>query len=324
MIKIKFWGVTGSLPSPMTQKSLKDKLIYAILETGKKDSANNFAEAEAIYESLPNYVKHVYIGNTPCVEIQGLGDYFILDAGSGLRELGLDMLKRKEGSKTINLFLTHFHWDHIMGFPFFVPAYLSKYAINFYSGHPDPEKRMAEQQYPTHFPVELQYMGAYKSFFTLNMANSIVLNDTKISIFPLRHPGGSYSYRFDFKNGKSLVYATDGEYPTKEMSEDKFHQYANFFQDADLLIFDAMYTFSESETNKEDWGHSSPNMGIELAIEGNVKHLALFHHEPAQNDKELYLKYEAAKKYRDIYIRNFHPGKQLKISLALESGVIEL
>ncbi|OHD10501.1 MAG: hypothetical protein A2Y41_09245 [Spirochaetes bacterium GWB1_36_13] len=322
-MKIKFWGTTGSIPAPLQQNALKEKLLAALMET-IDSPVKNKEDAEKIYHSLPSYVKNTYKGNSPCVEIQGLDDYFILDAGSGLRELGLDLIKRQEKKSIVHLFLSHFHWDHIMGFPFFVPAYNPSFSINVYSGHSDPELKLADQQVKHHFPVEMTDMASFKSFFQLSPEGFIQLNNVKIRILPLRHPGGSFSYRFDFPDGKSFVYATDGEYPSRELSEQKIQEYVRFYKDADLLVFDAMYTFQEAELHKMDWGHSSANIGVELAIEAGVKKLALFHHEPSNRDQAIYEKFINARKYRDSYCKNYRKENKLEIILALDGGIVEL
>ncbi len=324
MIKLKIWGATGSLPSPIPQNALREKLIYAILQGGAKKPFSRL-EAEDVYKKLPQYIKYSYLGNSTCMEIFGLNDYFILDAGSGIRNLGIDITKnRKNPSKNVHLFLSHFHWDHIMGFPFFLPAFNPNFNINFYSGHPNTEDRIKEQQNSYNFPITINDMPSKKNYFQLSKNDPFYINNTKITLFPLKHPGGSYAYRFDFSNGKSLVFATDAEYPSREMASDKFQSFIDFYKGADLLVFDAQYTFPEVETTKADWGHSSANIGVEIAAEANIKHLILTHHEPSSNDFEIYKKLMDARKYRDIYCKNFNKAHKPKVSLAIENGIIEL
>ncbi len=113
MIKVKNPGATGSLPTPLDQNEMKKKLLYAIMQ-GYHLKAKTQDDALKIYKSLPDYIKNSYLGNSTCMEIQGLGDYFILDCGSGLRRLGLDILKRQNPSKKINIFFSHYHWDHML------------------------------------------------------------------------------------------------------------------------------------------------------------------------------------------------------------------
>jgi len=321
MIRIKIWGATGSIPAQMSQQRYKEKIIHALLEGGKKEVRNRL-EAERVYESLPMECRYYTIGNSTCYEIQGLNDVFILDAGSGIRNLGIDLFAKRPDKKNINLFFSHFHWDHIMGLPFFGPIYHPGYHLHFFAGHPRVEEKLADQQVPQHFPVKFHETASQKSFYDLQPKESYDIGGARVSILPLRHPGGSYAYRFEV-DSKVIVYATDGEYPSKEMSEEKFKTYIDFFRGADVLIFDAMYTFPETELSKADWGHSSPNIGVELAVEAEVKHLILSHHEPVSSDADNFKKTKGAKQYRDIYCRNYKKRIKPKISLAIEEGMID-
>ena len=323
MIRVKFWGATGSIPTPISQKYLKEKLIYAILQGGAKKAVSRL-EAEEIYKNLPNYIRYSYLGNSACIEVQGLDDILILDAGSGIRQLGMDIIKRQDKRRRVNLFITHFHWDHLMGFPFFGPAFNPDFNIDFYTSHQNLEARLRDQQSPEHFPVTIDDMASKKTFSHFKTGETLKLKGVKVRSFPLKHPGGSFAYRFDFDNGKSLVYATDGEYPSREMASEKFQDYINFYKDADVLVFDAQYTFPELETTKMEWGHSSSNIGIELAVEANIKHLVLFHHEPSSHDVEIHKKLIDARSYRDIYCLNIGKKELPKVSIAIENGVIGL
>lgn len=323
MLKVKFWGATGSIPSRLSHAQLKEKIIYAMLKASEAN-ISTVKEAEELFETFPIAKKHALLGNTACIEIQGLDDYYILDAGSGLRNLGIDIFKRDNSSQTVHLFLSHFHWDHINGFPFFGPAFNPNFNINIYSSHPNSEERLRYQQIVQHFPVSIDDMGAAKKFVEISQEEGLMVGSVKVQTLALRHPGGSYSYRLDFENGKSLIYATDGEYPTKELSRDKLNTYVNFFKDADILIFDSQYSFPDSEITKADWGHSSPNIGVELAMEARVKHLVLFHHEPAGNDEDLERVLLSSREYRDIYAKSYKITSHMKIDLAVEGGVIVL
>jgi len=221
------------------------------------------------------------------------------------------------------MFFSHFHWDHIHGLPFFGPFYHPDYDLHFYAGHPKIEDRLAYQQVASHFPVSFHETASKKFFYDLNPQEIYEIGGAKISILPLKHPGGSYAYRFEI-GSKIIAYATDGEYPSKDLSIEKFRNYIHFFKKADVLIFDAMYTFSETEMIKAEWGHSSPNIGVELAVEAEVKHLILAHHDPTSTDYDNAIKTQNAQKYRDIYCRNYKKINKPKISLAIEEGVLNL
>ncbi|MFA4922554.1 MAG: MBL fold metallo-hydrolase, partial [Candidatus Neomarinimicrobiota bacterium] len=216
----------------------------------------------------------------------------------------------------LHIFITHTHWDHIHGFPFFTPAFFPNNKLTFYSPHPNLKERLEVQQDFRFFPVSLEHMPAKKEFVLLEHNSTINLGEVKISNHPLYHPGGSFSYRIEW-NGKSIVYATDSEY--KNLDRESTKQYIDFFRGADLLIFDAQYTFEEA-IHKEDWGHSSALVGVEFAVEAGVKRLALFHHEPERNDFEIQ---DILKKSIDFKKINF-PKQKLDIFLAMEGLEIYL
>lgn len=250
-----------------------------------------------------------YGGNTSCVELEIDGNYFVLDAGTGIRLLGLDLHQRRERG-TINLLISHPHWDHIQGLPFFMPAFREEYELNIFgyeSTNQELEKIIANQMDPTYFPVQLGDLDA-KLNFNKVAEGSFRIDDIRIDSIFLNHPGYNIAYRFNWK-GKTLVYATDnqpygfcphlGSWATDEYFENaKNHSFKHvelYFEDlneriidfakgADLLIHDTQYT-PEEFRRKIDWGHSSYEFTAELAIQADVESVILFHHEPEHSDE---------------------------------------
>ncbi|HOJ50435.1 MAG TPA: MBL fold metallo-hydrolase [Spirochaetota bacterium] len=209
-MKIKFWGTTGSIPSRFRNSELKDLLINAI-KLGAELKPKTDDEIKNIYDSLHLHKKAQFLGNTSCVEIQGLPEVFILDAGSSIRNLGINLLNNTPENKHIHIFISHFHWDHIIGLPFLPQLYMKDYTITFYSSHPNIEEKLKDQQVYHHFPVAFEETASKKEFVNIEPGKEYKLEYFTLTSKPLRHPGGSYAYRFDFNNGKSFVYATDGE-----------------------------------------------------------------------------------------------------------------
>ncbi|MEW6266868.1 MAG: MBL fold metallo-hydrolase [Thermodesulfobacteriota bacterium] len=310
-MRIKFWGVRGSIPAPISSQRITEKIIMAL--TGAKGmNLEDPAEVRAYVESLPSDLKGTTGGNTPCLEVSTGGRHLIFDAGTGLRELGRELMRGPfgRGEGTAHLFMSHTHWDHIQGFPFFIPAYIPGNRLIIYSPKKDIEEKFTIQQIDQDmFPMKLQNMGAEISFVTITK-DGLNLDGVKVSCILLHHPGGSWAYRVE-SDGKVLVYATDGEY--QDLSQTALQPYLNFFSMADVLIFDSMYTFSESVT-KEGWGHSTSLVGVDLAVKTGVKKLVLFHHEPNYTDG--YLK-EIVDKTIQYYTLVREQG-QLEISLAVE------
>ncbi len=263
--------------------------------------------------SMPD--KITFGGNTPCVEITEGDAHIILDCGSGMRELGGDMMKRGfEPGGRIDILQTHTHWDHIMGFPFFAPAFTNGTDIHIHGLHPNLKKRFEQQMDHIHFPITMDEMKSTITFHRLKHDEAFELGPFKITNKALHHPGGSYSYRIT--NGdKSVVFATDGEYINLN---EEFETYIDFYRDADVLIFDAMYATLEKTIERENFGHSTPVIGINIALTSNIKNLFLFHHDPESDDKHVYEAYEQACKFLESEKKHF-PDSTLKLMIAYDT-----
>ncbi len=260
-MKIRFWGVRGSIPTPGPDTSY-------------------------------------FGGNTSCVQVLTEGqDIVILDAGTGIRALGIDLLKNHPDKKNIHLLFSHTHWDHIQGLPFFAPLYIPGYSIDIY-GPVHYEKSLEEilerQMEYTYFPVRVAELQANISYHEMK-EESFELGDYKIKSKYLNHPVLCLGYRFEM-NGSSFIYCTDHEpyynFMEDEETETEMNQIveeqndrlAGFLKETDLLVMDSQYTEEEYESHK-GWGHSSTKHSIEIAIKSNVKRFALFHHDPDRTDK---------------------------------------
>jgi phosphoribosyl 1,2-cyclic phosphodiesterase len=264
-MKLKFWGVRGSIPTP-----------------GRHTVR--------------------YGGNTPCVELRLSNDHLvILDAGSGIRNLGDHLMSAGESVKAY-LLITHPHWDHIQGFPFFKPAFISGNELTI-MGTERPEKRLneiiAEQMNRIYFPVQLHALEAKITFVPLQEEQVKVFDATVTSMY-VNHPGFTVGYRLEHA-GKTLVYISDNEPFDRDHADaltnfetlvkEKFssvegdpnRRIFDFCRDADILIHDAMYTPQEY-IDRLGWGHSHYLFALKIAAEANVKRLFLFHHDPVHND----------------------------------------
>lgn len=247
---VQFWGVRGSIPSPG-------------LETVR------------------------YGGNTPCVSMQVGGKRLIFDAGTGLHVLGQSLLPKMpvEG----HIFFTHSHWDHIQGFPFFTPAFISGNKFYIYGAiAPDGstiEQRLNDQMLHPNFPVPLQIMQSKLTFHNVQIGNSIHIDDVIIETAPLNHPGEAVGYRVNWRGG-AAVYITDTEHYPDHLDENVLWLARN----ADVLIYDSTYSdeeYSNPKSLKIGWGHSTWQEAIKVAKAANVKTLVIYHHDPAHNDDYL-------------------------------------
>ncbi|OGL46785.1 MAG: hypothetical protein A2149_06630 [Candidatus Schekmanbacteria bacterium RBG_16_38_11] len=261
---IKFWGVRGSIATP-----------------GKST------------------IK--YGGNTPCIEVRCGKEVYIFDAGSGLRLLGRKLIKEK--FENINFLFSHFHWDHIQGFPFFFPAYSKKFTITMYGESKlsySFEQLFTGQVMFPYFPVSLGEMGAKINFVEIKRDDLIDNGNVKIKIARLNHPGGCVGYRLEYQ-GKSFVYATDTEH--FNCIDPSLLKIA---KDTDVIVYDCNFTDEEySGANgfpHTGWGHSTWTQGIKLAKEANVKKFIIFHHDPDHDDDFIEdLERKAKKEFKESY-----------------------
>jgi phosphoribosyl 1,2-cyclic phosphodiesterase len=265
---------------------LRDKIAAALVSADGRRFAS-LADARAFAETgLPFALGGTFGGHSACVELDvGSPEFFVCDLGSGARPFGESVFARAGKSPpTVNVFMSHVHWDHIMGFPFFGPAYVPGTVIRIHGCHDVLEQAFRLQQSEPCFPVLFDQLGARIEFVTLRPDESVVVSGVTVTPHRQRHSGDSYGYRFEH-GGKVVVYSTDAEHKLDQPGE--LDDFARFFREADLVIFDAMYALEESISVKADWGHSSNIAGVALCQKARAKHLMLFHHEPANDDAVL-------------------------------------
>jgi len=247
MFSVRFWGVRGSVPVPG-----------------------------------PSTVR--YGGNTPCIEVRAGAELIVIDAGSGLRVLGNQLLG--QAPVTARMFFTHFHWDHIQGFPFFAPAFVKGTRLDLFGAKKLSatlsETLAGQMSYPN-FPVTLGELGAQIEFHDLHEGQSVCCGDAVVSNARLNHPGGVFAYRVDY-GGHAVVIATDTEhYATLDQ------KICALAEGADVLVYDAMYTPEEyagtgEHAARTGWGHSTWEEGVRVARAARVRQLVLFHHDPDHDD----------------------------------------
>lgn len=285
-MKVKLWGVRGSHPTPLNSSTIENKIIKALTLARTGDISSKESVKEFV-KNLPLSIKGSYGGNTTCIEVRtSSGEIIIIDCGSGMINLGRELMKEDfaSGKGAANIILTHTHWDHIQGIPFFAPFYVKGNRFNIYSPFMDIKERLDYQQVDTHFPITLDSMAASKRFFSVKYDEFFFINDVKIFTKSMPHPGGAYGVRIE--DGESVfVYTSDCEFSINEI--DLIHSFEALFKDADILLFDTQYTFEESIVDKISWGHSSASIAIDIASMNRVKKLVLFHHDPNYDDEKL-------------------------------------
>ena len=283
---LKFWGTRGSIPAPINPDQVEQKIIFALKTAGEQkiDLTNPAA--------LENFVSGLSLngstigGNTTCVTIRLGDDLIIFDAGSGIRELGDYLMSNddewvqqagfRQGKGHAYMFFTHTHWDHIQGLPFFKPIHVPGNRFDIYHIHEHVPEALVRQMEAAFFPLQFDQIGASLTFHQLQEGSQTKVAGAVINNIELKHPGKAYAYRVEADNAIAIL-ATDGEYQSLDNMDTL--KYRNFYANADVLIFDAMFSVREAFV-KEDWGHSSALIGADIASEANVKRLLLFHHDP--------------------------------------------
>ena len=257
---IKFWGVRGSHPTPDSNKTK-------------------------------------YGGDTSCVEIRTSEDLFIFDMGSGLRNLGRDMLCDSSTPKNINIFLSHYHWDHIVGFLSFKPLFSSSFTFNIYGNNKNTDisdiaKKLLDK---TVWPVSMDMLLANVNFKNLNGSKLRLSDNTIIEYTDHPHPNGATSYKLSV-NDFSILYTTDCEHPDNQLNKNVL----DIGSGADILIHDSHFLTEDLEEHK-GWGHSSWKNAVDVAVQSNIEKLILFHFSPDYNDQTVMrMEKEAQKSFTNV------------------------
>ena len=273
-MKVTFWGTRGSIPTP-GQETIK------------------------------------YGGNTTCLELElDDGTLVIFDAGTGIKKLGQKIVSNGT-HKTIHLFFTHSHWDHIQGFPLFSPAYSDEYRIKIYGCSlifENLKDILTNQMGSQFFPVKFSQLKANISFVEIP-GQQYWLNNALFYCIKNNHPGIATGFKV-VENNKSVVFITDNELLPRDSSATSWKEFVTFSKNADLLIHDAHYLDREM-VDTAGWGHSSYDQALRLGIEAKAKHVIFFHHEPDRTDSQIEF---ILKKYRDKL-------KKLNINMKLDAAI---
>ena len=244
--KITFWGVRGSFPTPDRDK----------IDTG---------------------------GHTSCVSIETKDEILVMDMGTGIKNLGESIVANPDSPSKINIILSHYHWDHIIGFPIFAPLFSDKYQINIYGKKDDIELKeiINRMLSPIFWPVSFDNFKAEINFQSIENNELKISDSMNIKSQVHHHPHGALSYKV-LSHNKIISYITDCEYVSGEPN-DKLIQFVN---KSDLLIHDSHFTV-EDLLNHKGWGHSSWAQAVKMAQKSNSKQLALYHYSPNYNDKQI-------------------------------------
>ena len=298
-MKLRFWGTRGSIPISLTALEIRRKLSAALSGTIGQP-LESAAAVERYIDTLGFDVHGTFGGHSSCVELEtGGAEHVIFDLGSGARPLGQSLLGRYGPGvpQTYHVFMSHVHWDHIMGFPFFAPVYIPGSRVVIHGCHRVLEEAFRRQQAAPSFPVDFSQLAAQIEFDHLVPGDRHRIAGIDITPKLQRHEGDSYGYRVEAQ-GKCIVYSTDSEHKVDDVAERE--GFVQFFRAADVVIFDAMYALADAISVKADWGHSSNIVGVELCQAAGARCLCMYHHEPAYDDRRIAQVLQETRRFEQI------------------------
>jgi phosphoribosyl 1,2-cyclic phosphodiesterase len=309
VLAVTYWGTTGTISAPLKPTEVTAKLQAALQFLGERQLLGELAQVAGdaqrlgsfLQRHLPLHLRSSYGGNTTCVEVQTPDALFIIDCGSGFRELGIDLQRRwslpdYQGNRTAQVLFTHSHGDHIFATPFFDPYFnpLNSFTLH---GSVTVMKSLDAVFSPAaplssmYFPPTFDLIKASINRSTLVGGQTFAIGSTTIKTMALRHPGGCLGFRFDCQ-GRSFVFCTDHEH-----AQAPDQQLAAFARNADLFYVDAQYlreeyagvkgVMDETPTTRSGWGHSSIEDCVSTAVAAMVRQLHLGHREPKRDDFDL-------------------------------------
>jgi phosphoribosyl 1,2-cyclic phosphodiesterase len=305
-LQLKLWGVRGSLPAPHDPDTLHERiesLFHEFLATQPK----NCTDIEKFKKALPPYKLGGYGGNTLCAEVRSGNTRIIIDGGSGIRRLALELLGGPcgQGKGESHILFTHFHWDHLIGLPFFTPIFIPGNVIHVYAVQPDLEEAFRSLFRKPYFPVPFDSLGARVEFHTLEPRKPAKLGDIQFTPYQLDHPDPCWGFKFEHeKSVYSHCVDTEGlRVSSRDLGPD-----LPLYQNVDLMFFDAQYTLLEA-TEKINWGHSAATIGLDIAMREGIKKVLFAHHDPAASDEKIAA---AEREARDYYENNLKASRQLR------------
>lgn len=280
-MRVKLWGVRGSLPSPVTPTKLSERFEELLGEFERFMKADPTMTAERFLDAIPSQWVGGYGGNTSCGEITHGKSRLIIDGGSGIRNLSEQLVRDEPALKDYHIFFTHFHWDHLIGLPFFIPMYIKGKTIHIYGVQEDLETCIRGMFSKPQFPVPFSVVQERVKFHRLEPRRPVQVGELVVTPYELDHPDPCWGVRVE-AGGKAVAWAVDNE--CTRTTREQLGKDVALYRNADLMVFDAQYSFHEA-MEKINWGHSSGPIGIDLALREGVKQALFVHHDPAASDE---------------------------------------
>jgi phosphoribosyl 1,2-cyclic phosphodiesterase len=276
-LTVKFWGVRGSLPSSLSPQGWASH-IEQVVRDFASGSNKNSSDVTKFMSSQDVTNLGGYGTGTTCVEIKSLKTQLIIDGGTSIRSLSEKIMSGTyvPVKGPFHIYMTHFHWDHVMGLPFFTPHFISGTQIHYYGVQKDIEALIRGIFRKPYFPVPFEQLAAKIHFHILEPRKPLQINDMTITPFLLDHPDPCWGVKVE-SQGKSYSHCVDTE--GTRVSRDELGDDLKLYQNTDVMYFDAQYTFPEL-AEKANWGHSAAQIGLDLAFREGIKKVLFAHHDP--------------------------------------------
>lgn len=320
-LNLKFWGVRGSLPSAPSPSDWNlhiEGVLRNFFSSGYRDPSHISKYIQSF--EVPNLGG--YGAATTCVEVKSPKAQLILDGGSGIRNLSESIMTGTTGrvKGPFHIFMTHFHWDHVIGLPFFTPHFIPGTEVHYYAVQPDLEQMIRGIFRRPYFPVPFEALKAKIFFHVLKPREKYQIGDMTITPFQLDHPDPCWGLRVE-SGGKVYAHCVDTE--GTRMTREELGEDLGLYQNVDLMYFDAQYTLPEL-AEKANWGHSAAQVGLDIALRENIRRVLFAHHDPgARIEHILELKRQTQEYYQSKMGMNDNKNS-LQWEFAHEGFVIEL
>jgi phosphoribosyl 1,2-cyclic phosphodiesterase len=322
-LKVRFLGVRGSLPAPHDPREIELR-IRDSLEDFFDSGFNSRVDIDTYLSALPIERYGGFGGNTPCLEVYTESTSLLIDGGSGICKKGYELMQGPcgKGKGEIHLLMTHFHWDHVIGLPFFVPLFIPTNKIHIYSVQPEAEENISILFRKPNFPVSYGHLGAEFEYHVLEPRKPVSIGDIVFTPYELDHPDSCWGYKIE-SQGRVLSHCVDTE--CKRSSREELGPDLPLYQNINLMIFDAQYTLSQA-IEKINWGHAAATIGLDIAMSENVDRIIFMHHDPAASDEKIARAARQAKQYEEYSIQQSKqadvPLRRVNWSFAQEGMVV--
>ena len=293
-MRVKIWGARGSFPTPLAPEVLQHQ-THTLLDEFVQAGATQSVDVSSFLKNQPRYRHGGYGGNTLCIEVTSSQQQLIIDAGSGIRALGYELMQGPcgRGQGEIHLLFTHFHWDHLIGLPFFAPIFIPGNKIHVYAVQPELKTVFRTVFKRPYFPVALESLGAQVIYHHLQPRVPVSFGEIQVTPYQLDHPDPCWGYRME-SEGKVYSHCVDTE--CTRVTREELGPDLPLYQGVDLMVFDAQYTLMEN-IEKVNWGHATASLGLDLAMREGIKKVIFIHHDPISTDEKIAAAEAEARRY---------------------------